>query len=112
MESLHDAVELGAVDLCGAVVDLLELGEQLVGMAVGTTAELSAVVREDDLDAPTRGLEREQHVTVYQGHGGHQHLVGVQPCPAMVRVAVDRGLQVHLAHAVQSADKEGVYRDQ
>ena len=57
VESLHDPVGLGVVYLRGAVVNLLELEEQLVGMAVEASAELSAIVREHNLNAPTSGLE-------------------------------------------------------
>lgn len=57
MESLHNTVGLGSVYLRGAVVDFLELEEQLVGISVESTTELSTVVREHDVDTPALGLE-------------------------------------------------------
>ena len=84
----------------------------LVGMMVGTPAELPAVVREHDVDAPESGLECGQHVVVHQVNGGDRHLVRIQPRPSVARVAVDGGLQVHPAHALQGADKEGVHGHQ
>ena len=59
------------------MIDLLELEEQLVGMAVGSAAELSAVVREHDVDTPAGGLEGGQDVMIHQVHGSHRHLVRV-----------------------------------
>ena len=112
VEPLHDTVRLGPVDLGGAMLNVLELQEQLVGVAVGSAAELPSVVREHHLDAPASGLEGGQHVVVHQVHGGHRHLVRIEPCPAMARVAIDGGLQVHLAHAFERADKEGVHGHQ
>lgn len=44
VEPFHDAVGLRAVDVRGAMLEVLELQEQLVGMAVGAPAELAPVV--------------------------------------------------------------------
>jgi hypothetical protein len=46
MEALDDPIRLRALHAGLAVLDTLELEEQLVGMAVGPTAELAAIVRE------------------------------------------------------------------
>ena len=71
VESLLDAVGLGAIELRRAVINVLELEKQLVGMSVGTTAELSAIVREHDVDAPAYRLKGGQHFMVHQVHCMH-----------------------------------------
>ena len=57
-------------------------------------------------------LEGRQDVGVEQLDRGEGQLVGVEPRPGVARVAVDRGLQVDLADALEHADEEGVDRDQ
>jgi hypothetical protein len=44
VEMLDDSTELGSLDPRGAVLDLLELQERLVGMLVRPAAEFAAVV--------------------------------------------------------------------
>ena len=44
MEALNNAIGLRALHAGLAVLDALELEEQLVGMAIWTTTELAAVV--------------------------------------------------------------------
>jgi hypothetical protein len=44
--------------------------------------------------------------------GGDRQLARVEPGPGIAAVAVDRGLQVELADALEGADEEGVDRDQ
>ena len=58
VETFHDAGRLRTVDPRGAVLDVLELEEQLVGIAVGAPAELTSVMREHHCDAPACGFER------------------------------------------------------
>jgi len=42
MEALDDAIGLRALDPCLAVLNVLELQEQLIGMAIRPAAELAA----------------------------------------------------------------------
>lgn len=51
VQALDKAVGLRALDLCGAVLDLLELEEQLIRVPVGPAAELPAVIGEHRGDA-------------------------------------------------------------
>jgi len=112
VQALDVAVGLRAAHLGGAVLDLLELQEQLVGMAVGPAAELAAVVREHGGDPGAQGLEGRDHVVVHDVHGGDRQLGGVQPPPGIAGEAVDDGLQIDFADALQVADEEGVHGDQ
>lgn len=65
VQPLDDAVGLRPLHPCGAVVDVLELQEQLVGMLVGPAAELPAVVGQHGLDFGVVRLEGRQHVVVH-----------------------------------------------
>lgn len=88
--------------------DALELEEQLVRMLIFPAAELAAVVGEHRVDGHSFGLEGGQDVVVHQLDGGERQLVGVEPGPRVTAVAVDGGLQVDLADALQHPDEEGV----
>jgi hypothetical protein len=112
VQALDKAVGLRAFDPGGAVLDVLELEEQLVGMLVRPAAELAAVVAEDRGDPGLVLFEGRQHVGVEQVHGGDRHLVGIEPGPGVAREAVDGGLQIDLSHPLQAADEEGVDGDQ
>jgi hypothetical protein len=57
VQSLDDAVGLRALDPSRAMLDLLELQEQLVRMLVGPPAELAAVVGQHGVDRGAVGLE-------------------------------------------------------
>lgn len=46
VEPLHDSVRLRPVDLRGAMLEVLKLNVQLVGVAVRAAAELPSVVRQ------------------------------------------------------------------
>ncbi len=108
VQALDEAIALRALDQGGAVLDLLELEEELVGVANGPTAELPPVVGEHRSDAGLVLLEGRQHVVVDQVHGGDRDLVGVEPGPGLARVGVDGALQLGLAGALEGADEEGV----
>ena len=108
MEALDDAVGLRPLHAGLAVLDALELEEQLVGMAVHAAAELAAVVGQHGVHFDAMRLEGRQHVGVKQMHGGDRHLVGVEATPTIARAAVDRALQVDLADALEVTDEEGV----
>ena len=43
---------------------------------------------------------------------GHRQLAGVEPSPGVATVAVEHGLQIHLANPLERADEEGVDRHQ
>ena len=58
------------------------------------------------------GIEGGQDVVVEQLHGRERQLVGVEPRPGIAAVAVDRGLQVDLADALEHTDEERVDRHQ
>lgn len=47
-----------------------------------------------------------------QMDGGDRQFAGIEPRPGVSRVAVDRGLQVDLADALECADEEGVDGDE
>lgn len=112
VQPFDDAVGLRPLHLGAAVRDALQLQEQLVGVAVLAAAELAAIVGQYRLDGRLVRLEGRQHVVVEQLHGGERQLVQIQPGPGVAAVAVDRGLQVDLANALQRADEEGVDRHQ
>ena len=71
VEPLDEAVRLGPADIRGAVFDLLELQEELVGMLVRPAAVLAVVVAEDRLHLRDVHLEEGQHVVVEDLNGGH-----------------------------------------
>jgi hypothetical protein len=57
-------------------------------------------------------LEGRDDVAVHQVHGGDRQLGGIEPGPGVAAVAVDGGLQIDLADALERADEEGVDGDQ
>jgi len=69
-----EAVGLRPADLGGAVLDLLELEEQLAGVAIGPAVELAPVAREHGVDPSALSLEGGQHVVVHQVDRGDRHL--------------------------------------
>lgn len=87
------------------MLDLLELQEQLVGVAVRPTAELPAVVGDQGVDASASRLESRQHVVVHQLDRGDRQLRGIEPGPGVAAVAVDRGLQVNPADALEDGKR-------
>ena len=103
----------GRLDPGGAVGDVLELEEQLVGMLVGRGRRTRGRCRDSTASiSAAMLLEGGQDVVVQQLHRRDRQLVGVEPRPGVARMAVDHGLQVDLAHALERADEEGVDRDQ
>ena len=112
VQSLDDAVGLRARDPSRAMLDLLELQEQLVRMLVGPPAELAAVVGQHAVDRGAVGLEGRDDVVVHQVDGGDRQLARLEPRPGVAAVAVDHGLQIELADALKGADEKRVDRDQ
>ena len=112
VQAFDDAVRLRSPDPGGAVLDLFQLQEQLVGMPVGPAAELAAVVGQHGLDPGLVLLEGRDDIVVHQVHGGDRQLVGIESRPSVAAVAVDRGLQIDFADALEGADEEGVDTDE
>lgn len=112
VQAFDVAVGLRAANLGGAVLDLLELQEQLIGMFVGPAAELSSVVRQYRGDPGIVRLEGRDDVVVHDVHGGHRQLGGIEPPPGVAGEAVDDGLQIDLADTFEAADEEGVHGHQ
>ena len=79
VEPLDEAVGLGSADLRGAVLDVLELQEELVGVLVGSAAVLAAVVAQDRPDLYGVLFEEGQRVVVQDLNRGHRHLAGIVP---------------------------------
>ena len=99
MEALDDAVGLRPLHAGLAVLDALELEEQLVGMVVHAASELAAVVGQHGVHFDAMRLEGRQHVGVKQMHGGDRHLVGVEPSKRESRMAIDHRLEINLPNA-------------
>ena len=81
-----ETIALRASDLGGAVLDAFELKEELVGMSVGSSAELASVVAEDGVDLGLVLFEERQDVFVEDVDGGNGQLAGVQACPGVAGV--------------------------
>ena len=109
MDALDEAVRLVAADLRGAVLDLLELQEPLVGMLVWAAAVFAAVVAQDRLQLHAVLCKEGQRVVVLDLNGGHWHLGSLEPWRQGAADAVQHGLDVDLADFLQRARKEGVY---
>ena len=94
------------------MLDLFQLQEQFVRMPVGSSAVFAAIIREHGGDPGSMFLEGRQHVVVHDVHGGDRQLRSVERAPGVTRVAVDDGLQVDLADALEMTDEEGVHGHQ
>jgi len=108
VQAFNDAVGLRPADPGSLVLDAFELQEELVGVAILATAEFAAIVGEHRVDPGRVRLKDRQHIIVEQLDGGQRQLVGIEPGPGMPAAAVDGGLQIDLADALQNADEEGV----
>ena len=109
MEAFDVPVRLRPPHLRPAVLDLLELEEQLVGVPVLGAAELAPVVAEDRLDLHPVFLEEGEYVVVQDLDRGHRHLRGVEPGPDAAAEAVQHPPDVDLAHPLQRPREEGVH---
>ena len=88
VEALDEAVGLGPPHLGRAVLDVLQLQEELVGMLVRPAAVLAPVVAQDRLHLDAVLLEEGQHVVVQDLDRGHRHLARVEPGPDVAAEAV------------------------
>ena len=112
MQSLDKAVALWPADLGCPVLNPLQLQEQLVGMMVWAPTELAPVIRQDGIDPSLVGFEKRQYRFIEHMDRGHRQLAGVEPSPSVAAVAVQHGLQIHLANPLERADEESVDRHQ
>jgi hypothetical protein len=64
VQPFDNSVRLRAFDARGSVLDLLDLEEQLVGVLVGSAAELATIVGQDHLDLGVVRLEGRDDVVV------------------------------------------------
>lgn len=74
VQALDVAVGLRAADLSGAVLDIFQLQEQFIRVAVRAATVFPAVVGEYGVDAGIVGLEGGQHIVVHDMCGGHRQL--------------------------------------
>src|SRR5580765_7497102 len=111
VEALDSAIGLWPLDPRGAVFDVFELQEEFVRMLVGPATELAAIVGEHDLDLCIMVLEGWDDIVVQGVNGGDRQLRGIEPGPGVARMAVDGGLEIDLADALEGADEEGVDSD-
>lgn len=81
-------------------------------MVVRAPAELAPVVRQDGIDLCLMGFEERQYRFIEHMNRSHRQLAGVAPSPGVAAVAVQHGLQIHLANPLERADEEGVDRHQ
>ncbi|MNG83050.1 hypothetical protein D3C71_733360 [compost metagenome] len=112
VQPLDKAIALWPAHLGCPVFNSLQLQEQLVGMMVWAPTELAPVVRQDGMDPCLVGLEKRQYRFIEHMNRGHRQLAGVEPPTGVAAIAVQHGLQIHLAHPLECADKEGVDRHQ
>jgi hypothetical protein len=75
-------------------------------------AELAAVVGEHGVDLGLVRFKGRQHIIDDQLDSGERQLVGIETGPGMPAAAVNGGLQIDPADALQDADKEGVAGEQ
>ena len=112
VQAFDDAVRLRTPDPRRAVLHVLQLQEQFIGVLVWPTAELPAIVGQHHLDLGLVRLECRQHVIVHHMHGGDGQLAGIEPRPGVAGMAVDGRLQIDLPDALERADEEGVHGDE
>jgi hypothetical protein len=74
VEALDDAVGLWTFDTGGAVFDVLELQVEFIGVLVGSSAELAAIVTENNLDLGIVCLEGGDHIVVHGVNGCDRQL--------------------------------------
>lgn len=106
MQPFDKAVALRPAYLGCPVLNTLQLQEQLVGVMVRAAAELAPVVRQDGIDPRLVSLEERQARFVEHMDRGHRQLAGVEPSPGVAAVAVQYGLQIHLAPPLSAPTKK------
>ena len=87
------------------MLDVLQLREELVGVTVRSAAVLAPVVAQDGPDLYTLLLEEWQHMVVQDLDGRDRYLARVESGPDVAAEAVEHGLDVDLADALEPAKK-------
>jgi len=101
LQSLHVTVALWTANSGGSVLDAFQLKEQLIGGAILAAAEFSTVIAENGCDLGLVLLEEGKHIVVQDMDGGDGQLGGIEPAPSITAEAVDDGLKVNAANALQ-----------
>ncbi len=81
-------------------------------MVVRSSTELAPFIRQDGIYPCLLGLEKRQHRFIEHMNRGYRQLAGVEPSPGVAAIAVQHGLQIHLANPLERTDEEGVDRHQ
>lgn len=68
VEALDDALELRPLHFRRAMLDLLQLQQQLVGTLIGTSTELAHMAAQNDVDLRDGGLEARDDIVVHELH--------------------------------------------
>lgn len=111
MEALDYAVGLRTLDPCGAVFDLFQLQEELIGMLIWPPQN-SRPLSESTTSILPPWASKVGSTSLLSVYGGNRQLGGVESGPGMAGMAIDGRLHVDLADPLQSADEEGVDRHQ
>jgi len=109
VESFHEAVALWPTDFGGSMFNAFELEENLVGVPVGPTAVLPAVVTEHSFDLDPGLLAEGQDVLIEDMNSGYGQFGVVESCPGISGVAVDSGLEVDSSHPFERSHVEGIH---
>ncbi len=75
-------------------------------MVVRSSTELTPIVRQDGIDPCLVGFEKRQYRFIEHMNRGHRQLAGVEPPPSVVAIAVQHGLQIHLANPLSAPTKK------
>lgn len=104
MQAVDKTISLRPVHLGGTVSNPLKLQEHLVGMMVRAPTELTPVVRQDGIDP-----HKERRLRFVERMGrGHRQLAGVEASLGVATVALQHGLQIHIANLLERTDENGV----
>ena len=112
IHAFDEAVGARRPDLGGAMVDVLQGEQQLVGMLLGTATVFPAIVGEDRAYDDPEGLGEGEDAIVEQIARGGRHLGGVDLGEGERAEDVDDDLDVDLADALEGTPVEGVLVEQ
>ena len=108
VHALDEAVRSRTAHLRRAMLYVVQREHQFVGMALGPSAELPAVVGKDGLDFDAERFVEGQHALVEQFGGGNGHLRGVDLGEGQRTEGVYDDLHVDFAYALDRSPVEGV----
>jgi len=94
------------------MLNVFKLQEELEGMPVRPATVFPAVVAEDCSDSGAVFFEEGQDVLVEQMNGRYREFVMVEPAPGVTGMAINGGLKIDFADALEGPDKECVDGDQ